>query len=184
MLLAERGGFGLEYAFSVSGRLKTMSSKIPYLLLALVAIALDQITKIWTLANFQYQERVNIIPDFFDWTLVFNPGAAFSFLADQGGWQRFFFLGLAIVISGYLARLIWRNELGGKGKLGAAMIIGGALANAIDRVAYGHVVDFLLFYWNDWYYPAFNIADSFICVGAVLMVLDGMFQKKEPQAAA
>lgn len=184
MLLAECRGFGLEYAFSVSGRLNTMSSKIPYLLLALAAIVLDQITKIWTLANFQYQERVNIIPDFFDWTLVFNPGAAFSFLADQGGWQRFFFLGLAIVISAYLARLIWRNELGGWGKLGAAMIIGGALGNAIDRVAYGHVVDFLLFYWNDWYYPAFNIADSFICVGAVLMVLDGMFQKKEPQAAA
>ena len=154
-----------------------MSSKIPYLLLALAAVALDQISKIWTLANFQYQERVNIIPNFFDWTLVFNPGAAFSFLADQGGWQKYFFLTLALVISGYLWRGIVKNDFDRWGKIGAAMIIGGALGNAIDRVAYGHVVDFLLFYWQDWYYPAFNIADSFICVGAVLLVLDGFSSK-------
>lgn len=161
-----------------------MSSKIPYLLLAAAALVLDQISKIWTLANFRYQERANIIPNFFDWTLVFNPGAAFSFLADQGGWQKYFFLALALFISAYLWRGIVKNDFSRRGKIGAAMIIGGAVGNAVDRVAYGHVVDFLLFYWQDWYYPAFNIADSFICVGAVLLVLDGFSGRrgKEKQA--
>ncbi len=161
-----------------------MSSKIPYLLLALAAIILDQISKFWTLANFRYQERLNIIPDFFDWTLVFNPGAAFSFLADQGGWQKYFFLTLALVISGYLWRGIVKNDFARWGKIGAAMIIGGAIGNAIDRVIHGHVVDFLLFYWQDWYYPAFNIADSFICVGAVLLILDGFSSKHKKDTAA
>lgn len=160
-----------------------MTSKLPYLLLSATAIILDQVSKLWTLAHFQYQERVNVIPHFFDWTLVFNPGAAFSFLADQGGWQKYFFLTLALVISAYLWRAIVRNDFARWGKLGAAMIIGGAIGNVIDRLAYGHVVDFLLFYWNDWYYPAFNIADSFICVGAVLLVLDGLSHKHQKNAA-
>ena len=108
-------------------------------------------------------ERLNIIPDFFDLTLAYNPGAAFSFLADQGGWQKFFFLGLAVVISLYLARAILRDEFGRWGNWGAAMIIGGAIGNVVDRLIHGHVVDFLLFYWQNWFYPAFNIADSFIC---------------------
>ncbi|QEY24187.1 signal peptidase II [Neisseria animalis] len=160
------------------------SSKIPYLLLALAAIALDQVTKLAVLATFQDFERVNVIPSFFDLTLVYNPGAAFSFLADQGGWQKYFFLGLAAVISLYLWRSIVRNDFARWGKIGAAMIIGGAIGNVIDRLAYGHVVDFLLFYWQDWYYPAFNVADSFICVGAVLLVLDGLTnKKKEPEKA-
>lgn len=154
------------------------SSKISYLLLAAAAIVSDQISKLAVLAKFEYQERLNVIPDFFDLTLVFNPGAAFSFLADQGGWQKFFFLALALVISGYLWRAIVRDDFARWGKIGASMIIGGAIGNVIDRLAYGHVVDFLLFYWKDWYYPAFNIADSFICVGAVLLVLDGFKNKK------
>lgn len=157
------------------------SRKTGYLLLALAGIALDQFTKWEILARFQEGERFNIVPAFFDLTLAYNPGAAFSFLADQGGWQKFFFLGLALVISAYLARAIWKDEFGRWGKIGAAMIIGGALGNVIDRLIHGHVVDFLLFYWNNWYYPAFNVADSFICVGAVLLVLDGLIHKKEPQ---
>ncbi|STZ75348.1 signal peptidase II [Bergeriella denitrificans] len=158
------------------------SSKIPYLLLAVAAVALDQISKLAVLATFRDYERVNIIPSFFDLTLVYNPGAAFSFLADQGGWQKYFFLGLAVVISVYLWRSIARGDFARWGKIGAAMIIGGAIGNVIDRLAYGHVVDFLLFYWQDWYYPAFNIADSFICVGAVLLVIDGFTHKKDAQA--
>ncbi|ASK26939.1 signal peptidase II [Neisseria chenwenguii] len=154
-------------------------SKIPYLLLAVAAIAFDQLTKLAALSAFSYAERLNVVPGFFDLTLVYNPGAAFSFLADAGGWQKYFFLGLAVLISGYLARGIWREEFGRWGRLGAAMIIGGAVGNVIDRLAYGHVIDFLLFYWKDWYYPAFNIADSFICVGAVLLVIDGFGQKKK-----
>ena len=154
------------------------SAKIPFFLLSLVAIILDQLSKWEILKHFTEGERLNIIPGFFDLTLAYNPGAAFSFLADQGGWQKFFFLGLAVVISLYLARAILRDEFGSWGKLGAAMIIGGAIGNVVDRLIHGHVVDFLLFYWQNWFYPAFNIADSFICVGAVCLVLDGLLHKK------
>ncbi len=113
----------------------------------------------------------------FDLTLVYNPGAAFSFLADQGGWQNTFLV-LAVAVSAYLVRAILRDEFATLGKTGAAMIIGGALGNVIDRLIHGHVVDFLLFYWQNWFYPAFNIADSFICVGAVLAVLDNIVHRK------
>jgi len=158
----------------------SLSKKTAYLLIALVGIALDQLTKWEILAHFQEGERLNIIPSFFDLTLAYNPGAAFSFLADQGGWQKFFFLGLALVISAYLARAILRDEFRLSGKIGAAMIIGGAIGNVVDRLIHGHVVDFLLFYWQNWFYPAFNIADSFICVGAVCLVIDGLLHKKTP----
>ena len=112
---------------------------------------------------------------------MYNPGAAFSFLAGAGGWQNYLFMLLAFAISGWLGNEIRKGELGKTGNFAAAMIIGGALGNVIDRLIHGHVVDFLLFYWKDWYYPAFNVADSFICVGAVLLVLDGVFHKKEPK---
>ena len=132
------------------------SSKIPYFLLSALAVASDQFSKLSVLESFRFMERLNIVP----------------------GWQKFFFLVLAAVISLYLARAIWRDDFGRWGKIGAAMIIGGAIGNVIDRLLYGHVVDFLLFYWQDWFYPAFNIADSFICVGAVLLVVDGLKNKK------
>ena len=157
----------------------SVSSKTRYWVLALAAIVLDQWSKWAVLSSFQYQERVNVIPSFFDLTLVYNPGAAFSFLADQGGWQKYFFLLLAVAVSIYLVRAILRDEFAALGKTGAAMIIGGALGNVIDRLIHGHVVDFLLFYWQDWFYPAFNIADSFICVGAVLAVLDNIVHRTD-----
>ncbi len=158
------------------------SSKTKYWLLIAAAIVLDQITKTLVLQRFQFAERLNIIPDFFDLTLVFNTGAAFSFLADAGGWQKYFFLALAAVISFYLARAIVKDDFGAWGKWGAAMVIGGAFGNVSDRLIHGHVVDFLLFYWQNWFYPAFNVADSFICVGAVLLVIDGFKHKKEKAA--
>ncbi|MFC3873137.1 signal peptidase II [Neisseria musculi] len=154
-------------------------SKIKYWLLIAAALVLDQITKTAVLKNFEFAERLNILPGFFDLTLVFNTGAAFSFLAGAGGWQKYFFLALAAVISFYLARAIVKDNFGTWGKYGAAMIIGGAAGNVADRLIYGHVVDFLLFYWQSWYYPAFNVADSFICVGAALLVIDGFKHKKE-----
>ncbi|MDU8023598.1 MAG: signal peptidase II [Neisseria sp.] len=150
-----------------------------WLTVAASAVMTDQLTKFAIIRTFAYGEQVEITP-FFNLVHVLNPGAAFSFLADQGGWQKFFFLGLAVVISLYLARAIWRDEFGRWGKLGAAMIIGGAIGNVVDRLIHGHVVDFLLFYWQNWFYPAFNIADSFICVGAVCLVLDGLLHKKTP----
>ena len=155
-----------------------------YWLLVLLAIVLDQIIKMAVLKNFQFAERLNIIPNFFDLTLVYNTGAAFSFLADAGGWQKFFFLGLAVVICSYLARAIVKNDFGTWGKWGAAAIIGGAIGNVIDRLLHGHVVDFLLFYWQNWFYPAFNISDSFICVGAVCLIIDSIRAGKAAKAAA
>ena len=113
---------------------------------------------------------------------MYNPGAAFSFLADQSGWQRYFFLLLAVIICSYLAHEIIKDKFGSWGKWGAAMVIGGAVGNVVDRLLHGHVIDFLLFYWQNWFYPAFNIADSFICVGVVLMLIDG-FRHKPVQAA-
>ncbi|MDO5686376.1 MAG: signal peptidase II [Neisseria sp.] len=144
-----------------------------YVTVALTALVLDQLSKWSILRHFDYRERLNIIPNFFDLTLVYNPGAAFSFLAGAGGWQKYFFLLLAVVICSYLIYAILTRQFGFIGSLGAAAVIGGAIGNVIDRLIHGHVVDFLLFYWNEHYYPAFNIADSFICVGAALLIWDG-----------
>ncbi len=163
---------------------KTKPSNTRYWLLALIAVILDQITKLAVIKNFQEYERLNIIPNFFDLTRAHNSGAAFSFLADAGGWQKFFFIGLAILICGYLAREIIRNQFNTLGKIGASMIIGGALGNVIDRFQHGHVIDYLLFYWQNWHYPAFNVADSFIVVGATLLVIDGFKNSKKEAAAS
>lgn len=159
-----------------------MKKYLPLFITAFAAIVLDQISKYAVLHRFHEYERLNIIPNFFDLTLVYNPGAAFSFLANMGGAQKYIFTVLAFVISGYLARAVAKGEFGRWGNYAAAMIIGGAFGNVIDRFVHGKVVDFLLFYWQNWYYPAFNIADSFICVGAALLIIEG-FTRKETQAA-
>lgn len=150
---------------------------------AVVAMILDQISKWAILTKFEDFERVNIIPHFFDLTLVYNTGAAFSFLANHSGWQKYFFIVLAFVISGWLANGVRKGEFGKLGNFAAAMIIGGALGNVIDRFMHGKVVDFLLFYWQNHYYPAFNVADSFICVGVALLIIDGLKQGKKNRAA-
>ena len=110
---------------------------------------------------------------FFDWILTYNTGAAFSFLADAGGWQRWFFVALALVVSAWCWR--WLNrEHDARVQLALTLIIGGALGNVIDRIWLGKVIDFILVYWAPWnyYYPAFNVADSAISMGAVLMLWD------------
>jgi signal peptidase II len=122
-----------------------------------------------------YNQPEVVLP-ILDFTLRYNPGAAFSFLADQSGWQRYFLTGLASVVSIVLAVWIYRLKpseriLG----VGLALVLGGALGNLYDRVVLGHVVDFISFHWNDWYFPAFNIADSAISVGAVLLIIDSFF---------
>ena len=150
---------------------------------AVVAMILDQISKWAILAKFEDFERVNIIPHFFDLTLVYNTGAAFSFLANHSGWQKYFFIVLAFVISGWLANGVRKGEFGKLGNFAAAMSIGGAFGNVIDRFIHGKVVDFLLFYWQNHYYPAFNVADSFICVGVALLIIDGLKQGKKNRAA-
>ena len=146
--------------------------------LILTVIVLDQISKYYVNTHFQPGERLNVLP-FFDWILTYNTGAAFSFLAAAGGWQRWFFVTLAIVVSGFCWRWLQR-EHDARVQLSLALIIGGALGNVIDRLWLGKVIDFALVYWApwDWYYPAFNVADSAISIGAVLMLWSAFFGNK------
>lgn len=147
-----------------------------WLSVAVFVIAFDQISKIWVLGRF-YTGEILPLTSFFNLTLVFNPGAAFSFLADAGGWQKWFFLGLALMVSAWVVNTIRREPEHSLQAASLSLIMGGALGNAIDRVAYGAVVDFLDVHWNYLHWPAFNVADSAICVGAVLLVWDQMRRK-------
>lgn len=161
----------------------TMTSPIrrflPYLAAAILVIVLDQISKIIILRELPYQSRLPVVDGFFDLTHVYNPGAAFSFLAGAGGWQKYFFTLFALLVSGYLLHQIYRQSLVKLGAWAAVLIAGGALGNALDRLLYGHVVDFILFYWNNHYYPAFNLADSFICIGAAMYIIEGIRQDRQ-----
>ncbi len=142
----------------------------PYLGLTLAVLALDQLTKLWVLATFQPYEVLPVLPAF-NLTLVFNTGAAFSFLSDAGGWQRWFFIGLTGLVS--IALLLWLTRLRQHERFTAialSMILGGALGNLVDRVRLGKVVDFLDFYWRQWHWPAFNVADSAITVGVAILL--------------
>ncbi len=155
-------------------------SGLRWLWLAVLAFVLDQASKLAVvkLLPFGYP-GVEITP-FFNLVHVYNKGAAFSFLADQGGWQRWFFALFAIGVSAAMtvglrrqaANQLWLN-------LAFVLVIGGAIGNLIDRLVYGHVVDFLLFYWQGYIFPAFNLADCAITVGAVMIVLDGLRKKPE-----
>ena len=134
-------------------------------------IVVDQLTKILVERTFAYGERVSVLP-FFDFTLLYNKGAAFSFLAGGTGWQRWFFTVIGV---GAAALIIWLLSKHGHQRMfswAITLILGGALGNVIDRMIHGHVIDFLLFYYDKWYFPAFNIADTAITVGAVLMIVD------------
>ena len=148
------------------------SGLTPWLLLAAVVAILDQLTKLLVLRSFKFQERLSVIQDFFDLTLVFNKGAAFSFLAGAGGWQRWFFIGIGIVAVGFLLYLLAKHGGQKLFAFGVAMILGGAIGNIIDRIVAGQVTDFLLFYWRSYYFPAFNLADSAITLGAACLILD------------
>jgi signal peptidase II len=151
-----------------------------WLLLAAAIIVLDQAAKLYFNGSFAYGQRVHVLP-IFDLTLVYNRGAAFSFLATEAGWQRWFFtvlgIGAAVVITLILRRQ--GRQAHPRFALALSLIMGGALGNVIDRVAYGHVIDFLLFYWKDWYYPAFNVADVAITCGAILLVLDELLRMRK-----
>src|SRR5690606_3864416 len=151
---------------------------VPYLMwiaLALVLIGADQISKQYFEQNFEYLQRVNVLP-VFDFILIYNQGAAFSMLADGAGWQRWFFLALGLAASAFILYLLRKHREQGLFCLALSLILAGALGNVIDRTVYGHVIDFLLFYWNDAYFPAFNLADTFITIGAVLLVLDELLR--------
>lgn len=146
--------------------------------LAAVMLFCDLITKYWVSASLQMHERVEVVP-FFDITRRHNHGAAFSFLADQGGWQVWFFGVLASAVSigliFWIAKLPKRKTLE---MLGLSMVLGGALGNLYDRVTLGYVVDFLLVYYEEYQFPAFNVADSAITVGAAMLILDYVLESR------
>lgn len=151
---------------------------LKWLWLSLLVLVLDQTSKLLVDASLQLYESIPLMP-YFNLTYARNTGAAFSFLSDAGGWQRWLFAGLAVVMSGFIAG--WLKKLGGHETLMAvalSLVLGGAIGNLIDRVAYGYVIDFLDVYYQDWHWPAFNIADSAICIGVAIMLLDSF--KTEP----
>ena len=149
-----------------------------WLWLSVFIIILDQLSKQLIEAKLLVYETIPLLP-FFNLTLAYNEGAAFSFLSDQGGWQRWLFSILAIGVS--LVLIIWLRMLTVKDRLLAlalSFIIGGALGNLIDRLLFGHVIDFLDFYYRDWHWPAFNVADSAIFIGVVFFLLDTVVNKR------
>lgn len=155
---------------------------LKWLWLSLLAIILDQGSKLVIAGSMQLYQSIGIMP-FFNLTYIHNTGAAFGFLSEAGGWQRWFFAGLALAIGAVIA--IWLTRLKKHETLLAvalALVLGGAVGNLIDRLAYGYVIDFLDVYYDAWHWPAFNIADSAITLGVMLMLAEsfGLVQPKRP----
>ena len=150
-------------------------------LLSLVVIVIDQWTKWLAETNLTFLEPVPVIEPFLNWTLAYNYGAAFSFLADAGGWQKWFFSGLALVMSLFL--MVYLIKAPRKATLlsfGLALVLGGAVGNLIDRLLHGHVIDFIHVHYADvWHYPIFNIADMAIMLGVAMIVIDMLFLEKK-----
>ncbi len=138
--------------------------------LAGLVIVLDQLSKWLVLNSLSFGETIYVAP-FWNWVLTFNPGAAFSFLADQPGWQRWLFTALALAVAAWIAVELKKHPGEKLLALAMALVMGGALGNVIDRVRFGAVVDFIQWHAAGYYWPAFNIADSAITVGAVLLVI-------------
>lgn len=156
----------------------TNAAAFRWLWLSLGVIVADQLTKLVIVSELHVYQIVEIFP-VFNLTLTYNKGAAFSFLADAAGWQRWFFSSLTILITTGL--IIWLKNLREQvwEAMSIALIIGGALGNLIDRLRLGAVIDFIMLHWQTWYFPAFNVADAAITIGAVLMILDNLFSKPE-----
>jgi signal peptidase II len=150
-------------------------------LLSLVVLIIDQWTKWLAETNLTFHEPVPVIEPFLNWTLAYNYGAAFSFLADAGGWQKWFFSGLALIMSLFL--IIYLIKAPRKAtllSLGLALVLGGAVGNLIDRLLHGHVIDFIHVHNADvWHYPIFNIADMGISIGVAMIVIDMLFLEKK-----
>ncbi|WP_291614470.1 signal peptidase II [Colwellia sp.] len=154
-----------------------------WLWLTLLCLIIDQVSKQWVAGTFDYRETLSVLP-FFNLTYVHNPGAAFSFLADQGGWQRWFFTAVAAIAS--IVFLIWMAKTPKQQRLlsiSFALILSGAVGNLIDRVLFGYVIDFLDFHWAGYHFAAFNIADSVIFIGAALMIFESFTNKEDNQEA-
>jgi len=160
-----------------------MRRPLRWLWLSLVVIVLDLGIKALASANLEYGRPLEVLP-FFNLTLLHNTGAAFSFLAEHAGWQRWLFALIAIGAS--IGLTVWLSRLKRGETLTAVsltLVIGGAIGNLYDRLVHGYVVDYLSFHWGDWYYPAFNLADTAITLGAVGLVLQSLFDSRRPKGS-
>lgn len=153
------------------------STAVKTLWLAVLIIIFDQLTKFWAVENLVFAEPVAVMPNL-NWTLIYNYGAAFSFLADMGGWQRWFFtalaLGVTLILTFWLKKL--PNTLNSE-TIGINLVLGGAIGNVIDRVIEGRVTDFIDFYIGNWHYATFNVADIAITLGAGLLIVSELILK-------
>ncbi len=156
-----------------------MKVSVKYLSLSAIVLALDLYSKHLVQAAFAYGDSVTINA-FFDLVRYHNEGAAFSFLAQAGGWQKTFFSGIALLAIGVMSYLIQKHHNEKLFCLSLALVIGGAAGNVYDRLTLGYVVDFISLHYQDWYWPAFNVADSAICLGVALLLLDSF--KRRPSA--
>lgn len=159
--------------------------RLGLLWITVLVLVLDQVSKAYFEGTLSLYQQIVVIPDLFSWTLAYNTGAAFSFLADSSGWQRWLFALIAVVVSAVL--LVWLKRLKPSDTwlaIALALVLGGALGNLYDRIVLGHVIDFILVHWqNRWYFPAFNLADSAITVGAIMLALDMFKTKKSGETA-
>ena len=154
---------------------RTGSGWLLWIGIAALIVVVDQFTKVLILGSFQYGESLPIT-GYFNLVRVHNLGAAFSFLSDAGGWQRWLFTGIGVVATLFMTWML-RAHAGQRLFCSAiSLILGGAVGNVIDRLIHGHVVDFLDFYWGRWHFPAFNLADSAITLGAILLILDELLR--------
>lgn len=143
----------------------------PWLWLAAALVVVDQISK-WIVLGSLHPGETRYVAPFFNWVLTFNSGAAFSFLADAGGWQRWLFTVLALAVSVWIITLLRRHSSDFRLSLALTLVLGGALGNVIDRVRFGAVVDFIQWHVAGYYWPAFNVADSAITLGAICLAWD------------
>ena len=160
MAKAPRSGFGL----------------LPALIAIAVVIVVDQASKLAITRLFAYGDRKPVLPGFLDLTLLYNKGAAFSFLSNAGGWQRWFFTAIGVGAAIFIVFMLVKHGSQRLFCVALVLIAGGALGNVIDRLLHGHVVDFILVYHRDWTFPAFNVADSAITIGAALLILDELLR--------
>jgi signal peptidase II len=152
-----------------------------WFLLAAVLVGLDQLTKFVVVRTLTFATPVEVLP-FFSLYLTYNPGAAFSFLATASGWQRWFFVAVAVAASALISYLLLKHRRNAFLCLALALVLGGAVGNLIDRLLFGAVVDFVLLHWRQYHWPAFNLADSCITVGAGLLIWDS-FRKPRVETA-
>lgn len=162
---------------------RATGSALRWLWLAALVVVLDQASKLWAEGVLHFGEPVEIL-SWFNLALAYNRGAAFSFLAAAGGWQRFLFLGIGLIA--VVIIVVWLRRLRADERqtaLGLVFILGGAIGNLIDRALYGHVIDFIDWHYAGWHWPAFNLADSAITLGAVLVVIGGLRSRKQDASA-